>query len=120
MIVVCLYELDTLPFREAKVKIDNIVLSVYVTDKIELYSLVYSDKSSYYVLNCFTNSIKSPKLKKSEPTSRSSPNGSTSSSSANHHSHPVKRKNMAEMIVDRVFRKTGSSFKVGLQKIYQL
>lgn len=61
----------------------------------------------------FPISSKSFKVKKTELVNRLGPTGSGSSTgSANHHGHPPKKKNIAEMIVDRVFRKTGSSFKV--------
>ncbi|XP_052818307.1 uncharacterized protein LOC128244317 isoform X2 [Mya arenaria] len=59
---------------------------------------------------------KSSKVKGSDGTSRKSPPSSGSSSTSGHHGPPQKKKKLAEMLVDRVFRKTGSSFKIPLSK----
>ncbi|XP_060605200.1 uncharacterized protein LOC132757782 isoform X3 [Ruditapes philippinarum] len=60
-------------------------------------------------------SDKLSKSKTGEHGSKSSPPSSTSGGSAGQHG-PAKKKKLAEMLVDRVFRKTGSSFKIPLSK----
>lgn len=67
----------------------------------------------YFCVNNYLSSDKTSKLKSSEHGSKSSPPHSSGASSSGQHG-PTKKKKLAEMLVDRVFRKTGSSFKVGI------
>lgn len=60
-------------------------------------------------------SEKSPKSKSSEPGGKTSPTSHGGNGSSGQHG-PAKKKKLAEMLVDRVFRKTGGSFKIPLSK----
>ncbi|XP_053387028.1 uncharacterized protein LOC123561998 isoform X2 [Mercenaria mercenaria] len=66
-------------------------------------------------VNTESTSEKTSKSKVSEHNSKTSPTSSSGGSSSGQHG-PAKKKKLAEMLVDRVFRKTGSSFKIPLSK----
>lgn len=67
----------------------------------------------------FFFTLNSDKKTKATENSKSSPPSSASCTSNGQHG-PTKKKKLAEMLVDRVFRKTASSFKVLSATLYYI